>query len=739
MKPIENIPDFDTDWPATPKDGAVTWGDVRPSKILAIAKAGLAVSTTENIGKAIQRIQHQNFKTVWKSFRNTLLGQMELANKQEMSEETVPLMPLQLGQPLVSIVIPCFNYGRFVEAAIDSVLAQTVESIEIIVIDGGSTDGVTRDLLTQLNRPRTQVFLREGRHLVGSNRNFGIERARGRYICCLDADDTLAPTYLEKALYLLETLGYDCVSTAIRFTGARQGTVGILELPHLRAMMNGNHMLTCAVFRRSLWVRAGGFYDTGLGAEHVAEDWDFWLRLTAEGARLRNISGEALFNYRIHETGSLSSTNVRPISEQREAIFERNRHLLTTKHQRLSANQAKRFLRCAHSGGALSEAMSQHKSERSPCLLIALPFLLVGGAERLLSSLIGSLVKENWRIVIITTVDQSQEEGDSIDWFTEYTPEVYRLPALLHPTEWDDFVNYLLDTRHPNCLLVAGSQYMYERLETLRTRLPSMATVDLLFNTVGHVDSHHRFSHQFDRVIAENEQVEAWFRSIGWSDESINRIESGIDTDRYVPLALDLAWRQKLGIREDDFIVGYSGRMSEEKAPDTFIEIARLCAHEPRLHFLMTGAGPLAEHIKNQTLKVPGGRIHYLGIVTDIQATIGQYDLLVLPSRFDRRPQVVLEALSMGVPVVASNVGGLPALIDEGVNGYLCPADNAPAFSNHLLELVGNRPRVDAMKQAARKFAIEKLVIARMADGYRNALLDAMQAYKGQQRSLKQS
>jgi hypothetical protein len=111
--------------------------------------------------------------------------------------------PWPADRPLVTVVIPSFNYGRFLGEAVDSVLAQTFTNIEVIVVEGGSTDPESRRVACALDRPRVRIVEQHEPHLVGANRNFGICHARGKYVCCLDADDLLAPTYIEKAVFLL--------------------------------------------------------------------------------------------------------------------------------------------------------------------------------------------------------------------------------------------------------------------------------------------------------------------------------------------------------------------------------------------------------------------------------------------------------------------------------------------------------------------------------------------------------
>ena len=153
---------------------------------------------------------------------NNLVTHIERAFRRGALRVTNEEWPRDL--PLLSVVIPCFNYGRYIKEAIDSVMSQTFLDYEIIIVDGGSTDNGTTALLHRLKNSVIKVFFRTERHLPGDNRNYGIERAQGKYICCLDPDDFLMPTYFEKALYILETYRHDVVYPSVQCFGERNET-----------------------------------------------------------------------------------------------------------------------------------------------------------------------------------------------------------------------------------------------------------------------------------------------------------------------------------------------------------------------------------------------------------------------------------------------------------------------------------------------------------------------------------
>ena len=204
--------------------------------------------------------------------------------------------------PRISVIVPCYNLGRYLSEAVDSVLAQTFQDFEVIVVDDGSTEAETQELVAAFSRPKTRVIRLPHAGLAAA-RNAGIAAANGDILCALDADDRLAPTFFEKAIAALDRdRSVTFVSAWLRTFGEESWdwTPSRCDLPTL---LWEDTVLTAALVRRDA-VLAAGCYDTAMPVQGD-EDWDLWLTLVERGHR-GVILPEILFDYR-RRAGSMAT------------------------------------------------------------------------------------------------------------------------------------------------------------------------------------------------------------------------------------------------------------------------------------------------------------------------------------------------------------------------------------------------------------------------------------------------
>jgi glycosyltransferase involved in cell wall biosynthesis len=180
----------------------------------------------------------------------------------------------------VTVVIPCFNYARFIREAVDSALAQTVPPLEVIVIDDGSTDGTPEVMATYASDPRVRYLGQENRGLSAA-RNAGIHAARGEFIALLDADDRWKPEKLSRQLdkFTEETVGLVyCGREVFDENGVQD-----LNLADGSKCKHALEWLTITtlfcpssvIIRRRCFTEHGGF-DESL---RKVEDREMWIRL----------------------------------------------------------------------------------------------------------------------------------------------------------------------------------------------------------------------------------------------------------------------------------------------------------------------------------------------------------------------------------------------------------------------------------------------------------------------------
>lgn len=203
---------------------------------------------------------------------------------------------------LVSVVIPCYNQGKYVNEAVDSVLNQTYENIEIIIVNDGSTDTFTNNLLSAYDRPKTKIITTKNQGLSEA-RNTGIRHAKGKYILPLDADDKIAENYCQEAVdKLAANDSLSIVYCDAEYFGDKTGPIKLPDYS-LEMILKRNLIFCSAFFRFQDWEATSGYNSNMI---YGNEDWDFWLSLIERGAKVYKIP-KPYFFYRIKTNSMLKN------------------------------------------------------------------------------------------------------------------------------------------------------------------------------------------------------------------------------------------------------------------------------------------------------------------------------------------------------------------------------------------------------------------------------------------------
>lgn len=194
-----------------------------------------------------------------------------------------------MGEPAVSVLMGVRDGARWLPAAIESVLGQTLTDLELIVVDDGSTDA-TSELLRAVRDPRLVVERQPASGLTRAL-NVALDRARGSLLARLDADDAALPDRLARqCAYLHAHPEVGVLGTAARVVDEAGRDVTIIQPPEddrtiRRALIRRNPFVHSSVMLRRALVTSAGGYDTSFS---VAQDYDLWLRLSAV-TRLANL------------------------------------------------------------------------------------------------------------------------------------------------------------------------------------------------------------------------------------------------------------------------------------------------------------------------------------------------------------------------------------------------------------------------------------------------------------------
>ena len=643
--------------------------------------------------------------------------------------------------PAASIVTPFYNTGTIFHETARSVLRQSFQQWEWLIVNDGSTRPEALAVLDEYRRlddPRVRVIDLPSNQGPSAARNRAFREARASYIVQLDADDLLEPTTMEKWLWLLESYPEFACVNAYSVGFAAHEYLWEQGFHNGSASLEENHLTVAGAIRRAVVEAVGGYDETIRGG---MEDWDFWLHCANEGYWGITLP-EYLYWYRRRENHGERWENWD--GGKREATF---RKALRRRYPQLwEGHFPNPQVAPLTPYETVSDALpwDNRLASLKPRLLLVVPWLTMGGADKFNLDLLGQLVTRGWEVTLATTLNSAHPWAAQ---FACHTPDIFLLDRFLRPSDYPRFLRYLIRSRDIDAALISNSELGYHLLPYLRAHFPNLPLLDFCHSETqawkngGYPHLSVTYQDMLDRQLVTSQHLKGWMEKRGANPAAIDVCYINIDTDYWQPDPdRDRRTRQKLEIEGTTPIILFAGRIHEEKQPKVLAQTAsRLAQITPHFVLLVAGDGPdfgwLQTFVRENRL---ARQVRLLGAVpnAEIRELLAAADIFFLPSRWEGIALSFYEALACGVPVVGADVGGQSelvtpecgVLIDRGEE-----AEEAQRYATVLAQLIRDPERRKAMGRHGRRRIQDAFRLEHMTD----RLLAAWQAARRERESMR--
>jgi|WetSurMetagenome_2_1015567.scaffolds.fasta_scaffold39104_2 glycosyltransferase involved in cell wall biosynthesis len=573
----------------------------------------------------------------------------------------------------VSIITPYYNTeGLFIETY-NCIKFQTLQNWEWIIVDDGSTDQESVNRLHDVSSTDDRIkILRQNNSGPSVARNMAYRDATGRYLCLLDSDDLIEPTYLEKCVWFLDTNPEFSFCNSYSVIFGQKEYLWTTGFERNKSFLQANSGPPIAVIRHNAYGECGGF-DESIRFGH--EDWDFWMAMAKAGHWGYTIR-EYLQWYRKRANGRFELFTADESANKKFANRIRDKYCAIESHFPNPQRRHPQPFETLQTEWQISNTKEPNPNGKR--IMFIVPWMVVGGADRVNLDLIEGLVRNGHGVTVCATLSADHR------WeykFAELTPDIFILPNFLPLTDYPRFLAYLIQSRQINTVIVTGSTIGYQLLPYLQAAAPNTAFIDL-----SHVEEPHwlngghpRFAVGYqdalDLNVVTSVNLSKWMENRGADPARIRVLYTGV---RPPAFARESDFRKKvrarLGIEDDTVVIVFAGRICEQKRPKLLANILK-GAMDAGLRFqaLIIGDGELRPMFESLMEKYAlQSCVQLIGTIPHdqwLEVLIGS-DILLMPSLYEGISIALLEAMAAGVVPVVARVGGQDEIVNEST-GYL--------------------------------------------------------------------
>ncbi len=650
-----------------------------------------------------------------------------------LADRTVP--------PAITVVTPFYNTGAVFHETAHALLHQSFQQWEWLIVNDGSTEPASLALIEAYRQrdPRIHVLDHDKNQGLSAARNTGFRAARTAYVVQIDSDDLLEPTAIEK--------WYWCLESYPEYAFVKGYSVGFGAQEYLwhkgfhspSGFLDENVVNATSMVRSSVHQKVSGYDET---RRHGCEDWEFWLRCASHG-----YYGGTVPEY-------LDWYRRRPSHHDRWADWG------SAAQSAFLAQMRQRYPRLWTDGipephvqphwpyATLPQAVPCCNALRKdkPRLLLLVPWLTMGGADKFNLDMLGQLTQRGWEVTIATTL---QGDCSWLPLFAQHTPDIFLLPHFLRLVDYPRFLVYLIRSRQIDVVLVSNSELGYLLLPHLRAQCPDVAFVDFChmeeeqWKNGGHPRAAVAYQSLLDCNIVASQHLKDWMGQRGAEVQRIVTCYINIDAHTWSPDATQrAAVRHDLGVDEQVPIILYAARLCPQKQPQVFGQTMHwLTQKGVDFVAIVAGDGPdfaaLQAFVQQYHLQQ---QVRLLGAVANerVRAYMMAADVFFLPSQWEGIALSIYEAMACGLPIVGADVGGQRELVTPACGLLLARSavhTEAEQYAAVLADLLAHPQRRQAMGQAGRRRVRTHFRLEQMGERMATLLHAAIQAHTTQPQS----
>lgn len=576
------------------------------------------------------------------------------------------------GKPIISIVTGYYNCKKYIKETAISVINQTFPYWEWIIINDGSTEEGTKEILEEIANmdSRIKIYNEKNRGRLKA-RDYAISKTQCDLLFILDADDAIDKTMLECSYWTLKTnpKATWVYADLVNFDGQEFLWRKIFNLD---VEKKENIIPVCSLIKKQAVLDVGGYAAVD---DDVHEDWHMWLRMLEKGLFPIRMNYYGFWYRKKKEGGILDSINKNKEKDKhaREEIQKQAKKIKEDVHAiQFPTTTKSNFDAYPYTFNWERKPINNAKEKIR--LLFIFPWFKVGGADKFNLDLISRLDSNKFDITIVTT------ETSEYVWrqkFEKYA-EVFDLTSFLHRQDWPAFIHYLIKSRNIDIVMNSNSYFGFYAIPWLKSKFPEVVFTDYLHSENkswrngeyprdstaidGFLDKTYTCTKVLRKSMKENMQ-----RTI----DNVETVYIGVDEKEFdvdkINIEDNKDLKEKMETLKGKQAILFLCRISEEKRPIFILKVLKkLLEKNKNLILLVVGSGLELNEMKDNAKKEGiEENIIFFGMQDNVKPFYKVADVSVICSLVEGLTITTYESLAMGTPVVTADVGGQKELVDS--------------------------------------------------------------------------